>query len=1117
MLIIPLRPSFWSSLLGLASLFISPSFAAQGTWSGATNGAWDMDALNWSGVSGTPWDIDNGFTNSALFNATGATPTVSGTVYANAITFSSATTLSGGTITLGGTAPALTVATSANSLIASSLAGTNGFTKSGVGTLGLSAGNALTGTVVVNEGTLSLNGAASASAGRDVSASELANANVTVNAGATLLAGNTNNGFNSHRITKILTLNGGTIAANGVSGNNNGQFALDGLAGARVVAGGATNSTISASLGLFWDTDFEVGINSTLTLSGRVGNYDGSNWGFIDKQGAGTLILANTNGNGYGQLILRNGAVEVANNAWSANSWYSGAYMADFQGSSTLRWGSNNNRDISSSGGANSGIRIADGVTATLDVGTNNVTLGSAFTLGAAGTAALAKAGSGTLTLSAINTNTGGVSLREGTLALSNASAAGSGSIRYDGNSTLRTLAAMTLSNSFAITSGVTGVVDVSSNNTTLSGVVSGSGGLTKVGSGTLTLSGTNTYTGLTRVSDGILALTGRLSSSSSSSIDLAGGNLLINRPGDSIIQGVQGLPSGAITGTGGIQLAAGNLVLKSANTFSGGITNTGGQIFLENASGLGTGTLTLNMDAAQSMYFNLSSPGNISNNITILKPGANNRPTYFTQQSTNNVVLAGDLNVASGNFLGFYVSGVTNSTFTLTGSNSFGADVATGSGANFRFGGSNAAGGVTWRPNTNATFTLLDGANFKSELGNTVRALAMEGPGSATFSGDVYVNYGTNAGTPLLQTPEGATLTFAGTMRGIGTVTKTGTGTVILGASDNSLRAYVLSAGTLQLSNLSSLGGAVQSSVLTLDGGSLRYTGSGESRPQAFTLSQNGGTLEASGTGALILNAATNVNLTGAGARTLTLAGTSTATNTLLSTLADSGVDPVSVSKTGAGTWILSGSNTYTGSTTVNDGTLVIVRTNLTATIRSNSVAVAFSSVPSAGTTYLILPGGLAGNSLVSTPVTGLGSGQTATVVNAPNLVVQVTDGVAGPTFESAYPGIDPLEINPANGLSYLMNYALGGTGSNSTPALPVLTSDGTNLTLTANIRDIGQGVNVVGEYAYDLAGPWLEDKVSTTMGGSIVPNTRVTSFSIQVESAQPRKFLRLRATLSP
>jgi hypothetical protein len=40
-------------------------------------------------VSETPWDTSNGFTNTSLFNATAATPTVSGTVYANAITFAS--------------------------------------------------------------------------------------------------------------------------------------------------------------------------------------------------------------------------------------------------------------------------------------------------------------------------------------------------------------------------------------------------------------------------------------------------------------------------------------------------------------------------------------------------------------------------------------------------------------------------------------------------------------------------------------------------------------------------------------------------------------------------------------------------------------------------------------------------------------------------------------------------------------------------------------------------------------------------------------------------------------------------------------------------------------------
>jgi autotransporter-associated beta strand protein len=72
----------------------------------------------------------------------------------------------------------------------------------------------------------------------------------------------------------------------------------------------------------------------------------------------------------------------------------------------------------------------------------------------------------------------------------------------------------MTLSNSLAITSGVTGVLDVGSNNTTLRGVVSGSGGLTKVGSGTLTLSGNNTYTGSTTVNGGTLLVNGSLASS---------------------------------------------------------------------------------------------------------------------------------------------------------------------------------------------------------------------------------------------------------------------------------------------------------------------------------------------------------------------------------------------------------------------------------------------------------------------------------------------------------------------------------------------------------------------------------------------------------------------------
>ena len=218
---------------------------------------------------------------------------------------------------------------------------------------------------------------------------------------------------------------------------------------------------------------------------------------------------------------------------------------------------------------------------------------------------------------------------------------------------------------------------------------------------------------------------------------------------------------------------------------------------------------------------------------------------------------------------------------------------------------------------------------------------------------------------------------------------------------------------------------------------------------------------------------------------------------------------------KTGSGITTLSGSNSYSGTTTVTNGTLVISNASLSATILSNSVAVTFVAAPSAGN-YAILPGALAGDSLTSKSVTGLSSGQTATVANSPNLVVQVTDGPTDPTFEGTYAGINPLAINPANGLSYLMNYALGGTGPSSSPALPVLTSNASSLTLTANIRNSGQGVVVIGQYAYDLAGQWYDVALTPTGASSSVENTTVKSFSQDVEPGQPRKFLRMMATQS-
>jgi len=199
-----------------------------------------------------------------------------------------------------------------------------------------------------------------------------------------------------------------------------------------------------------------------------------------------------------------------------------------------------------------------------------------------------------------------------------------------------------------------------------------------------------------------------------------------------------------------------------------------------------------------------------------------------------------------------------------------------------------------------------------------------------------------------------------------------------------------------------------------------------------------------------------------------------------------------------------------------------VVSNALLSATIRSNSVAVAFSSVPSAGTTYSILPGALAGNSLVTTTpvVTGLGSGKTATVSNDPNLVVKVTSTVpVGPTFDSAYPGTTMTDVAP-NGLTYLMNYALGGSSTRSATLPSQDTSDPTKLTLVAYVRtDNAVGtLSVVGEKGdslsnFDTANPIpgeVPNDQSTAPAG-----TQKRIFSVPANG--DRLFLRLKASLNP
>ena len=177
-------------------------------------------------------------------------------------------------------------------------------------------------------------------------------------------------------------------------------------------------------------------------------------------------------------------------------------------------------------------VVLANNTTITTTSGSDSLAIGGNISDNGTGSS-LTVTGAGLVTLSGVNSYSGGTNLGGGTVNVNADAALGAaaGPVTFTGNATLQAAGNVNLNaaRTVSINPGVTATFDTQSNTVTVAGTLGGLGALAKTGGGTLYLSN-STYSGGTTVSAGTLAtnhVSGSLTLTGSSGVTLTSTGLV--------------------------------------------------------------------------------------------------------------------------------------------------------------------------------------------------------------------------------------------------------------------------------------------------------------------------------------------------------------------------------------------------------------------------------------------------------------------------------------------------------------------------------------------------------------------------------------------------------------